>query len=103
MLNLKHSVDMRGLKPEALLIVMVACEAFAPYDCVITSVTDSKHTSASLHGLGYAVDFRTRHLVAGRAEAIVAKMQAALGPSYQVVLESDHIHGEFDPRALLAT
>jgi hypothetical protein len=104
MLIIKHSVDVRGLKPEALPILLVAAQVYegAGFDCVVTSVTDSKHTPKSLHGLGYAIDFRTKHMPAEQHEAVVKRMSEALGPQYQVVLESDHIHAEFDPRALLS-
>lgn len=53
----------------------------------------------SKHYENHAFDFRISNVVGGHAVARswAAKMALALGPDYDVVLEADHIHCEFDP------
>lgn len=83
---------------------------------VITSAADGTHGLNSLHPKGFAFDVRiygTREgavkspFVPGmmlatmqRAEATgwVGRLRAELGRDYDVVLESDHIHVEYDPK-----
>ena len=104
MLSLKTGARVTGLRIEALFAVMVAQSVFAEAgcDCIITSGTDGKHSRGSEHYKGDAVDFRTRHLPGGSegetARLVFQKIAAALGDEYDVVLESTHIHVEFDPK-----
>jgi len=100
MLSIKETVLLQGLKPEALLIVLVANEVFASvgYDCVITSVTDNKHTAKSLHPFGYSIDLRTKHVPVEKHAALTKEIATRLGPQFDCVLEVDHIHCEFDCR-----
>lgn len=77
----------------------VVCEAIlAQYgsDLVITSAKDGKHSAKSLHYEGKAIDIRIWK-IANRAQQVIAEMKAQLGPEYDVVLEDDHIHLEYDP------
>jgi len=65
----------------------------------ITSANDSKHMIGSLHYTNKAFDLRTRNIIEpthSKARTWVAKMQLALGDQYDIVLEADHIHAEFD-------
>lgn len=64
---------------------------------VITSGMDGKHMPGSLHFGGLAFDFRTRHVGAAELPQLVAQITEALGDEFDVVLESDHLHVEFDP------
>ncbi len=100
MLSIKDTVKLHGLQPEAVPIIIIANEVYASmgYDCVITSVTDSQHTAKSLHPFGYSVDLRTRHVPVEKQAALAKEIATRLGPQYDVVLESDHIHAEFDCR-----
>lgn len=72
-------------------------------DLVITSGNDSKHGKNSLHYKDRAVDIRTSNLGAlGQLKVKAAHVQisSVLEPmGFDVVLESDHIHIEFDPKA----
>ena len=65
---------------------------------VITSGTDGRHMEGSLHYCGNAFDFRTRHVQPDDRMALATTLSAALGEEFDVVLESDHIHVEFDPK-----
>src|SRR5262245_2852894 len=79
-------------------------------ECVITSANDGKHSTRSLHYRGLAVDIRRRdpggawELTQSEIQSFVDGLRAALnGESglnvpYQVVVEDDHVHLEYDPR-----
>lgn len=98
---LKYGVSIQGMRPEMLLGVMVAIEAYRErgYDTVITSATDGKHSATSLHYAGCAVDLRTKHLEDPQeAEDIAGQLRRALAPHFDVVVEPDHIHLEYQPR-----
>jgi hypothetical protein len=71
----------------------------AGQELVITSGTDSKHMEKSLHYAGRALDFRTRDLKDLPAVTAVAQsLKGALDRAYDVVVEKDHIHVEYDPK-----
>lgn len=69
-------------------------------DPVITSGTDGQHMAGSLHYVGLAVDLRTNNLTSGKAQEILTALKTAVGVDYDVVLERDHIHLEYDPKEL---
>jgi hypothetical protein len=85
--------------PPVLQLAVVVAEVYAEFgmQCVITSGTDGKHGPKSLHYVGRALDFRTRHLAAGVANQIASRCRERLGDGFDIVVEGDHIHGEFDP------
>jgi hypothetical protein len=100
MLHLKHSVRVRGIQPETVLAIIVAKDIFGDhgYPCTITSVTDGDHMRDSWHHSGLAVDLRIKHLAnPDLATTIAEEIQEALGPDYDVVGHSDHLHIEYDP------
>jgi len=67
-------------------------------ECVITSGRDGTHSPHSLHYAGKALDIRTNNIGSDGAKVkIFTEIKAALGDEFDVVLESDHIHAEFDP------
>jgi len=53
----------------------------------------------SLHKVGRALDFRTRHLADAEARRVASEMQSKLGEEWDVIAEfgPDHIHVEYDP------
>ena len=69
------------------------------YDCIVTSLCDGKHSRNSKHYEGNAMDLRTRHLKDGEAERITELLANRLGVKYDVILEGNHIHAEFDPKS----
>ena len=93
---IKHGVDLRGLSPQMAIAYTIACRCYGQYDCVITSANDSKHGPNSLHYKGQALDLRTRHLNGQGLQAVYHKLKESLGEQFDVVLESDHIHLEYD-------
>ena len=68
-------------------------------DFVITSVLDGKHAQAhSLHYSGNAFDIRTRNIpTKGMIDQIVNEIRNRLTKDFDIVLESDHIHIEYQP------
>lgn len=72
------------------------------YTAVVTSTNDSYHKIGSLHYLGLAVDLRIKHLQKEIVPTIADEIRTELtniSNNYQVVLELNHIHVEFDRRA----
>jgi len=96
-MSLKAGVRVLGIRPEmvlALRIVEAVYQAHgAPF--VITSVMEGTHKRASLHYLGCAADLR---LPPQDAASIVAEAKAALGDDFDVILEGDHVHVEFQAK-----
>jgi hypothetical protein len=97
MIAIKPGVRIRGMQPEILLAVLVAHELFREQaqTITVTSCTDGDHKSGSHHHTGCAVDLR---LPTAGKERIVEQLQGRLGTEYDVILEGDHIHLEYDPK-----
>lgn len=65
---------------------------------VITSANDSKHMTGSLHYADLAWDLRTNNIPdAGKIEVMARTLRVDLGSDYDIVVEKDHLHCEFDP------
>lgn len=65
-------------------------------EAVVTSTFEGTHSVGSLHYAHKAIDFRLPP-PKNRA-AVVSALKAQLGSGYDVVLESTHIHVEYDPK-----
>ena len=100
MFLLKEGVDVSGIRPEIIVAIMAAFAAYANEnkECVITSVRDGRHLETSLHYAGQAVDLRTRHLTSEEKANIYKRLREALTRDYDIIMESDHIHIEYQPR-----
>jgi hypothetical protein len=96
--SIKPGVRVRGLSNEILLAIMIAESIYRETEgtMVITSLTDGQHKAGSLHHTGEAVDLRLP-LPVTRLQ-VISRLKTALGAEYDVVLESDHIHIEYDPK-----
>jgi hypothetical protein len=66
----------------------------------VTSANDSEHGEGSLHFQNRAFDIRIKNIISGphAARGWAERMQVALGDDYDVLLEKDHIHVEYDPK-----
>lgn len=103
-MRVKTGVRVHGLRPEMVIVLLVAFQLFElqrGVDTVITSGIDGVHSWGSLHYNGLALDFRTKHIA--DAKAVARDMGDALGADYDVVLEgegtpNEHIHVEFQPK-----
>jgi len=93
------SVKPTGLHPKLIEALFVADELHRKAtgkELTVTSLNDGKHKQGSLHYVGQAADLRTWALP--RPDLFTTELQQALGNQYDVVLEIDHIHLEYDPR-----
>ncbi len=99
MMIIKKGVRVYGLRPEILLAVIAWTEICRVHgvDCVITCVIDGKHSTGSFHYNGLGIDFRTADLHGNLVQA-VDTLKTNLGADYDVVLEGDHVHVEFQPK-----
>jgi hypothetical protein len=98
--NVPIPVDLSNLQPQMVVALLVVEGVFGHfgYEAIITSGRDGKHRAGSLHYLGRALDFRTRHVISHHKTQIVDSLAARLGPDYDVVLEETHLHVEYDPK-----
>ena len=99
-MKLKEGVTLEGAKPELINGLAIADAVYmdiAERELVVTSIKDGKHSTNSLHYKGYAADFRTRDLEDGIAAQIVQELKKMLDKDFDIVLEGDHIHFEYDP------
>ena len=100
---MKPGTSIVGVSPEMAFGMVIIAGVFASRDvpCVVTACTDGPHMPGSLHYVGCAVDLRLPSRLRGSAAdlAMVQELRAALGPEWDVILETDHIHAEHDPKA----
>lgn len=105
-MKLKAGVRLSKLSPQMVLAAMIVEEVFAAFGvpCVITSANDSKHSAASKHYSGEALDFRTKYdALNGREQEMRDAVKEALGDDFDVVIEAvgteqEHLHCEYDPK-----
>lgn len=96
---LKTGVRLTGITPQIVLAMFVTAEIYQRYgqELVITSVNDSKHKAGSKHYEGNGFDCRTSYFTLSSQKTIIEKLKERLDESYDIVLEKDHIHIEYDP------
>jgi hypothetical protein len=89
-----------GVTPRNLVIAAAVANTaqILGLELTITSGTDGKHKRGSKHYSGEALDVRTRNLTKANVKRVVDMLAARLGRGYDVVLETDHIHVEYDPK-----
>ncbi|HJR08436.1 MAG TPA: hypothetical protein VJ842_14335 [Pyrinomonadaceae bacterium] len=89
-----------SVKPEiayARRIVAEIWRAFG-YTLTVTSGYDGSHLAQSKHYEGLAEDYRTRDVKPDDLPIMVSRVRDVLGTNYDVVLEPDHLHVEYDPK-----
>lgn len=102
----KHGVTFKNVRPECVMGIIVATSVYEKlgHTHTVTSICDGAHSPGSLHYKGLAFDSRTwADTVGTQMEPHIKKMlarelQLALGQDWDVVVESTHIHCEFDPK-----
>lgn len=96
----KSGVDLTGVSWRMFVASLLIEPIFKLYgsDLVITSGVDGTHKANSLHYQGLALDYRTHDLPIDQVQTVAAKVLTVLAPlGYDVVLEGDHLHIEYDP------
>lgn len=101
MIRLKAGVRIHGIRSETVLAIGIVEGVYASYGytLTVTSVLDGQHMRASLHYVGAAFD---GGLPGSKVEEIADKCRGALGDDYDVVVEAEHIHFEFQPKMAYA-
>ena len=94
------SVKVTGIRPELVLGLVVAADVYRQYgnELVITSLNDGVHSKTSLHYAGAAADLRTFYFEPEIVPEVIEAIRKRLGKDYDVVLEKDHIHLEYQPK-----
>jgi len=68
--------------------------------CTVTSGTDGKHGEHSKHYVCQALDFRRSNIKDELLAPLVQMLKQTFGKDYDIVLEVDHIHIEYDPKGV---
>jgi hypothetical protein len=101
-MKLKPGVNAEGVQPPTWYMLGVAEMVYSEFneEMVVTSLTDGIHPDVkNIHGRGYAADLRIAGLAPDRPKDIRDELQRRLFPlGYDIVLEADHIHAEWDPK-----
>ena len=105
-MQLKQGVKLLGVKQETILAMYIVDSVYrdvVAQGVTITSICDGEHGANSLHYAGYAFDVRTRYNLASDQwttsikKQLVKGVRDALTSDYDVILECDHIHVEYQP------
>lgn len=102
-------VKMHSLEPQALYAIGLLRDLAAEYGMlvVVTSISDGVHSGKSHHYTGRAFDWvilqsgryaAHMSLSGQRKIAFVAEYRQLLGPDFDTIQESTHVHTEFDPK-----
>ena len=99
----KQGVTLTPLKGEMYAGLLATRNVFERHGetLVVTSTTDGQHKKGSLHYIGLAADIRTRALCSLSPRELHGELVehlARLDERFQVVLETTHIHIEYDRR-----
>jgi len=101
MLKVKDGVRLFGLIQEILWAADRCVDVFAELagvDVVITSARGDRHSRASLHYIGAAIDIRTREMNDETIRAVISRLKQVLGKDFDVIFEGNHIHIEYQPK-----
>lgn len=99
----KQGVSLKNLNASIYVALFICNKIFEQhgYKMVVTSTKEGIHKHGSLHYQGLAVDLRTRHLDDNVIPLITEEIEKNLkiiDVRFQTILESTHIHIEFDRR-----
>lgn len=93
---LKEGVVLAGLQIEMRPVMQQAALIWGhqgKYNLRITSGTEGSHSVGSLHPYGLALDIE----LPPQPGLAISELKKALGCGYDVILEGDHVHVEYDP------
>lgn len=102
-----QNVNLNGLSPQIISAIYITDYIYRinNVEMVVTSAKDGTHSKDSLHYSGNAFDTRIKNItgyeISGNkvAVGIFLELQTVLLPlGFDVVLEENHIHIEYDPK-----
>jgi len=99
--KIKKGVDFKGIMTYRQLKIMLAVMEEWEFDNripVITSAVEGRHMRKSKHYTGEALDYRIYYLTHDEKHDFLENMTEALGDDYDVVMQKDHLHIEYDPK-----
>ena len=99
-MKVKKGASLYGLHPMMQIANVEAASIWDDFgqELVITAGGEIRSGGFSLHSNFRACDYRTRYFPNINVTHQVAdRLRSALGGDYDVVVESDHIHCEYDP------
>jgi len=99
-ISIKKGVRIRAMQPSCVLGIILAggvYEAYGMPEMVVTSICEGHHKRGSAHYTGNAFDLRIWGV--GAPEELVRNLKSVLEEEFDVVLEKDHIHIEYDPKS----
>lgn len=101
-MKLKEGVKLNGLQPQIVLAMQIVNSIYNKnlHELVITSVSDGLHKQDSKHYQGMGFDCRTKEIKGRRSLDILNDCRDALGDDFDVILEKDHLHVEYDPKTV---
>lgn len=101
---IKHTVKLFGIQPEMVMIHIEVRGVFLNlgYECVFTSGLDSHEGRVSFHNIGFALDYRTKHMPEWAKIQLIDELKRAI-PMCDFGIHSpgtddEHLHVEFDPK-----
>ena len=96
--GVKQGVFLDALSCEMRIALRVFYELYRNLGkkLTVTSTNDGQHSTGSLHYTGNAADLRIWGLDASTLARIVKEAKEELGRNYDIILEHDHIHVEYD-------
>lgn len=98
----KPGVNAEGVQKETWYALGVFDALYYERGCtlIVTSLTDGVHPDLkNIHGRGYAADLRISNVSAMVLRTILdAAKEMLYTRGYDIVLESDHVHVEYDPK-----
>jgi uncharacterized protein YcbK (DUF882 family) len=101
-MKLKPGVSLKGIQPEtaiAMFVVDGVYKRVAGIEMTVTAGTDGVHKEGSLHYVGLAFDSRTKDVSPEKLDLLLQEIRTALGGmEFDIVMESDHLHCEFQPK-----
>ena len=95
----EKGVQLFGLKIEMRPVLIEADKIYEKHgqELFITCTTGGIHSPGSLHYYGYAIDLRTKFFKdQSEKQEVKRELSEVLRFPFDVVLESTHIHVEFD-------
>ena len=99
-MKIKNGVMIFGLHPEMQRANCIASVLYSKYgkELVLTSGVEYRGGNGSLHEKGRACDYRIRFFEDQTTkESVACELTELLGNDFDVILEADHIHCEYDP------